>query len=247
MGERLQRELQRQAEGRAHRSGDLLLAAGGPGLSRAVAQGVQHGAVTQRARPPTARFRGRSAVVLVPQEAVVARASRETESGGWTNIRSGTVPAGRSVAAGANPPGAQPPPVPSLSRCRSPSHACCICCAFPRRDGIHGRGATVSSRLAGCRMREAGRLPEDLVRSLEPTDLSFEVLQALALLGRQTRSTSRFTLGMPYPVPERLRRARDLLGDRANPPTATRAPARARTRAAPPAPVPPGSTASSCS
>jgi hypothetical protein len=175
---------------------------------------------------------------LVPQEAVVARASRETESGGWTNIRSGTVPAGRSVAAGANPPGAQPPPVPSLSRCRSPSHACCICCAFPRRDGIHGRGATVSSRLAGCRMREAGRLPEDLVRSLEPTDLSFEVLQALALLGRQTRSTSRFTLGLPYPVPERLRRARDLLGDRANPPTCdacscscanTSRPARSRT------------------
>ena len=76
VGERLQREPQRQAEGRAHRSGDLLLAAGGPGLNRAVAEGVQHGAATQRTRLPTARSRGCSPVILVPQEAVVARTSR---------------------------------------------------------------------------------------------------------------------------------------------------------------------------
>ena len=41
----------------------------------AVAEGVQHGQAAQRARLPATRSGGRSGVVLVPQETVVARAS----------------------------------------------------------------------------------------------------------------------------------------------------------------------------
>ena len=52
MGERLQRELQREVEGRTAERRDLLFAEGGADTDRTVVAGVQHDPTTQLTRIP---------------------------------------------------------------------------------------------------------------------------------------------------------------------------------------------------
>jgi len=54
VGERIQRELQREAQGRVAKSGDLLLIERGTDTDRTVEAGVQHDPATQLTRIPTA-------------------------------------------------------------------------------------------------------------------------------------------------------------------------------------------------
>ena len=80
MGERLQRELQREAQGRIAKSRDLLLAEGGADTDRTMEKGVQHNSTTQLARIPAA-----------------STGDNQAETGRPTNIASGTGIGGRSV------------------------------------------------------------------------------------------------------------------------------------------------------
>ena len=50
----------------------------------------------------------------------------------------------------------------------------------------------------------------------ELTDLTFQLLHPGPLFGAQTRASSDVALSLAHPVPQRLRRAPDLLGHRPN-------------------------------
>ena len=79
MGERLQRELQREVEGRTAERRDLLFAEGGADTDRTVVAGVQHDPTTQLTRIPAA-----------------STGDNKAETGRPTNIASGTGLWGRS-------------------------------------------------------------------------------------------------------------------------------------------------------
>jgi len=99
LGERLQRELQRQVQGRADPPGDLLFAQRSPGLGGAVAQGVQYDPAAQLAGLPTARSAGDPARSSVDQAARIAGARSGPEGCGQTNLTCGTTLGGRSRVA----------------------------------------------------------------------------------------------------------------------------------------------------
>src|SRR5262249_9206482 len=60
------------------------------------------------------------------------------------------------------------------------------------------------------------RLAQDLVGALELTILALQFLHPLALGRRQPRPLARVTLGISHPAPQRLRRAPQLLRNRAD-------------------------------
>ena len=65
--------------------------------------------------------------------------------------------------------------------------------------------ATVISIGGQLRLREKRRrLAEDLVRALQFEVVAFELLQALAFVGRQARPLAAIALGLAHPASERL-------------------------------------------
>ena len=92
VGERLQRELQRQAQGRAVERGDLLHTPRGRHPRRAVEAAVQYCPTPQRLGWATPRPGGDQAIALVPSDASAPR----THDGRRSNIGSGTALGGRS-------------------------------------------------------------------------------------------------------------------------------------------------------
>ena len=90
VGERLQRELQRQAEERVLERRDLLHTARGRRTRRAVAAGVQYRSTPQRLRRSTPRSGSIETITLVPQNA----SAPGTANGFRSNIASGTAGGG---------------------------------------------------------------------------------------------------------------------------------------------------------
>ncbi len=93
VGERLQRELQRQTERRVLERRDLLHTARGNGTRRAVEAGVQYRPTPQRLRPSTPRSGSIETITLVPQDA----STPGTTNGCRSNIASGTAGGGTSL------------------------------------------------------------------------------------------------------------------------------------------------------
>ena len=96
LGERLQRELQRQAEGRVPERGDLLHTPRGRHPRQAVEAAVQYCPTPQRVGWATLRPGGDQAIALVPSDASAPR----THDGRRSNIESGTATGGTSVRIG---------------------------------------------------------------------------------------------------------------------------------------------------
>ena len=92
VGERLQRELQRQAQGRAVERGDLLLVGGGGRAGRAMEARVQYRPTPSCPRRTTPRPRDDKTIALVPQDAPTPG----TTDGSRSNIGSGTATGGTS-------------------------------------------------------------------------------------------------------------------------------------------------------
>ena len=93
VGERLQRELQRQAEGRVPERRNLLHTARGCRPRRAVEAALQYRPTPQRLGRTTPRPRDNQTIVLVPQNAPTSW----TTDGSSSNIGSGTPPGGTSA------------------------------------------------------------------------------------------------------------------------------------------------------
>ena len=92
VGERLQRELQRQTDRRILERRDLLHTARGNGTRRAVEAGVQYRPTPQRLRPSTPRSGSIETITLVPQDA----SAPGTTNGCRSTIASGTATGGTS-------------------------------------------------------------------------------------------------------------------------------------------------------
>jgi len=93
VGERLQRELQRQTDRRVLERRDLLHTARGNGTRRAVEAAVQYRSTPQRLRPSTPRSGSIETITLVPQDA----SAPGTTNGCRSNIASGTATGGTSL------------------------------------------------------------------------------------------------------------------------------------------------------
>ena len=93
LGERLQRELQRQAEGRVLERRDLLHTARGCRPRRAVEKALQYRSTSQRLRRTTPRPRDDKTIALVPQDAPTSWAA----DGSRSNMGSGTILGGTSA------------------------------------------------------------------------------------------------------------------------------------------------------
>ena len=94
VGERLQRELQRQTERRVLERRDLLHTARGNGTRRAVEAAVQYRPTPSCPRRTTPRPRDDKTIALVPQDAPTPG----TTDGSGSNIGSGTATGGTSVS-----------------------------------------------------------------------------------------------------------------------------------------------------
>ena len=99
LGERLPRELQRQAEGRVLERRDLLHTARGCRPRRAVEKALQYRSTSQRLRRTTPRPGDDKTIALVPQDAPTPG----TTDGSGSNIGSATILGGTSKAANMAP------------------------------------------------------------------------------------------------------------------------------------------------